>query len=251
MNLELEDRIAVVTGTSVGIGREIAKVLAAEGAQTAVVARRRDLLETLADEIEGTGGKRPLVVVADLYDAKSPAAIHDAVIGRFGTVDILVNNAGGSRTTTLFADDDVWDESFALNFTCTRKLTQAFLPYMQKKGWGRIVNITGTMEPFEMNAANAAKSAVHAWAKGVSRTIAKDGVTINCLAPGRIQSEQMDRHVLPDPAKRRAFVEANIPAGYIGEPSDMAYITTFLCSPRARYITGQRFHVDGGLHRAV
>ena len=251
MDLGLQGRIAVITGASVGIGREIARVLASEGARTVVVARRRELLVGLADEIERSGASRPLVIAADLYDRGSAELVRDEVGKALGHADILVNNAGGSRTTKLYAGDEIWDESFSLNFTNTRKMTQAFLPYMQERKWGRIVNITGTMEPFEMNAANAAKAAVHAWAKGVSREIAKDAITINCLAPGRIHSEQIDTRVLPTPEIQSAFIKANIPAGYIGEPSDMAYMTAFLCSERARYITGQRFHIDGGLHRAV
>ncbi len=251
MDLELKDRVAVVTGASIGIGREIAKVLSEEGTRTVVISRRRELLMDLADEIERNGAKRPLVIAADLYDRDSPERIRDEVIKELGHVDILINNAGGSRTTELYAGDDVWDESFSLNFTNTRKMTQAFLPFMQRRKWGRIINITGTMEPFEMNAANAAKAAVHAWAKGVSREIAKDAITINCLAPGRIHSEQIDKRVLPTLEIQREFVKTNIPAGYIGDPADMAYMTVFLCSQRARYITGQRFHIDGGLHRAV
>jgi 3-oxoacyl-[acyl-carrier protein] reductase len=102
-----------------------------------------------------------------------------------------------------------------------------------------------------MNAAHPAKAAVHAWAKSVAREVARDAITVNCLTPGWIHSEQIDTRVLPTPEIQREFVRANIPVGYIGEPSDMAYMTAFLCSEKARYITGQRFCIDGGLHRAV
>jgi 3-oxoacyl-[acyl-carrier protein] reductase len=251
MDLDLNGRVAVVTGASMGIGREIAKVLSHEGTLTVVIARRRELLMNLAEEIQQSGAKRPLVIVADLHDRTSPQRVRDEVIRTFGHVDILVNNAGGTRPAQLCAADDVWDESFALNFTNTRKMTQAFLPLMQDRKWGRIVNITGTTEPLEMNAAHPAKAAVHAWAKSVAREVAKDAITVNCLTPGRIHSEQIDKRVLPTPEIQGEFVKANIPAGYIGEPSDMAYMTAFLCSQKARYITGQRFCIDGGLHRAV
>jgi 3-oxoacyl-[acyl-carrier protein] reductase len=251
MDLGLSGRIAVVTGASIGIGRGIAKALAAEGAQTVLVARRTSLLEALRDEIVASGGKRPLIVTADLYDRASPERVRDEVFREFGHADILVNDAGGSRNTTLDAPDEVWDESFAINFTAVRKMTHAFLPTMQARKWGRIVNITGSMEPKSFNAANAAKAGVHAWAKGLSRVVAKDGVTVNSLHPGRIHSEQIDKRLHPTPENQQAFARDHIPMGCFGEPEDMAGLAVFLCSPRARYVTGQRIYVDGGLHQAI
>lgn len=251
MDLELNGKIALVTGASVGIGREIARVLAAEGAQTVIVARRGNLLASLADEIEKSGAPRSLAISIDLYDRASPAKIRDQVLKQFGYVDILINNAGGSRPMAIDAPDDAWDESFAINFTAVRKMTQAFLPVMQTRKWGRIINITGSLEPRGVNAANAAKAGVHAWAKGLSREVAKDGITVHCLGPGRIHSEQIDTRVNPTPENQEAFAKANIPAGYFGDPCDMAYLVAFLCSPKARYLTGQRMYVDGGMHRAL
>jgi len=252
MDLELAGKIAVVTGASTGIGREIARVLAAEGAQTIVVARRTHLLDTLQQEIVESGGERPLVIGADLYDRAAPARIVEQVLEQFGRADILVNNAGGSRKLEqLDVPDEVWDESFAINFTAVRKMTHALLPTMQRQKWGRILNITGSMEPRMFNAANAAKAGVHAWAKGLSRAIGKDGVTINSLQPGRIHSEQIDQRLHPTVEDQEQFAKANIPLGFFGEPHDMAYLAAFLCSPKARYITGQRIYVDGGLHHAI
>ena len=250
MDLELGGRTAVVTGCSVGIGREIARVLAAEGVSTLVIARRGELLKSLADEIEAAGGVRPHALAIDLADRATSARIRDEALGRLGHVDILVNNAGGSRPTAVDAADSVWDESFALNFTGVRKLTQALLPGMIERRWGRIVNITGSAEPMGTNAANPAKAAVHAWAKGLSRDVGRHGITVNCLAPGRIHSEQIDQRLHPTPESREQFAR-QIPLGYFGEPHDMAYLVAFLCSPKARYITGERIHVDGGLHRGI
>jgi 3-oxoacyl-[acyl-carrier protein] reductase len=251
MDLQLEGRVAVVTGASTGIGREIAKALATEGAQTIVIARRTHLLETLRDEIVATGGKRPAVIGVDLYDRTAPARIRDQVMREFGRADILVNDAGGSRKLELDAPDEAWDESFAINFTAVRKMAHAFLPHMQQQRWGRILNITGSMEPRVFNAANAAKAGVHAWAKGLSRVVGKDGITVNSLQPGRIHSEQIDQRVHPTPEDQEQFAKAHIPLGYFGDPQDMAYLAAFLCSDRARYITGQRIYVDGGLHYAI
>jgi 3-oxoacyl-[acyl-carrier protein] reductase len=250
MDLELTGKIAVVTGASVGLGREIAKVLAAEGAQTIVTARRANLLATLQDEIERAGGARPLAVPLDLYAAEAPGRLRDAAIADFGRVDILVNNAGGSRPIAWDAPDAAWDESFSLNFTAVRRTTQALLPGMIERRWGRVLCVTGSAEPSTVNAAVAAKAGVHAWAKGLSREIGRHGVTINCLAPGRIHSEQIDTRLHPT-AESRAEFARNIPLGYFGDPCDVAFLVAFLCSPRARYITGERIHVDGGLHRSV
>jgi len=250
MDLELKDRIAVVTGTSVGLGREIARVLAAEGAQTIVVARRANLLATLQDEIERAGGPRPLALPLDLYTPDAPARIRDAALSTYGRVDILVNNAGGSRPIPWDSPDATWDESFSINFTAVRRTTQALLPGMIERRWGRILCVTGSAEPSGVNAAVAAKAGVHAWAKGLSREIGKHGITINCLSPGRVHSEQIDQRLHPTPESRAEFAK-NIPLGYFGDPSDVAFLAAFLCSSRARYITGERIHVDGGLHRAV
>jgi 3-oxoacyl-[acyl-carrier protein] reductase len=250
MDLELNGKIAVVTGASVGLGREIAKVLAAEGAQTIVTARRANLLATLQDEIERAGGARPLAVPLDLYAAEAPGRLRDAALAGFGRVDILVNNAGGSRPIAWHAPDAAWDESFSLNFTAVRRTTQALLPGMIERRWGRVLCITGSAEPSTVNAAVAAKAGVHAWAKGLSREIGRHGVTINCLAPGRIHSEQIDTRLHPT-AESQAEFARNIPLGYFGDPCDVAFLVAFLCSSRARYITGERIHVDGGLHRSV
>ncbi len=250
MDLELKDRIAVVTGTSVGLGREIARVLAAEGAQTIVVARRANLLATLQDEIERAGGPRPLALPLDLYTPDAPARIRDTALSAYGRVDILVNNAGGSRPIPWDSPDAAWDESFSINFTAVRRTTQALLPGMIERRWGRILCVTGSAEPSGVNAAVAAKAGVHAWAKGLSREIGQHGITINCLSPGRVHSEQIDQRLHPSPESRAEFAK-NIPLGYFGDPSDVAFLAAFLCSSRARYITGERIHVDGGLHRAV
>ena len=250
MDLELKGKVAVVTGTSVGIGREIARVLAAEGVQTVVTARRANLLATLQDEIERAGSPRPLALPLDLYVAEAAARLRDAALSAYGHVDILINNAGGSRTVPWDSPDSVWDESFSINFTAVRRLTQALLPGMIERRWGRVLCVTGSAEPSTVNAAVAAKAGVHAWAKGLSREIGRHGITINCLAPGRVHSEQIDKRLHPTPESQAEFSK-NIPLGYFGDPRDVAVLAAFLCSPKARYITGERIHVDGGMHRSV
>jgi 3-oxoacyl-[acyl-carrier protein] reductase len=251
VDLELSGRVALVTGASAGIGTGIAKILAAEGAQTVLVARRQNLLDGIAREIETTGGKRPIVVTADLQDRASAASIAKNVLASCRRVDIVVNNAGASRPLPVDATDEAWDEAFGVNFTAVRKVSQSFLPGMQEAKWGRIINITGSLEPRSVNGANAAKAAVHIWAKGLACDVAKDGITVNCIGPGRIHSEQIDQRLHPTAGDQAAFAKANIPAGYFGDPVDVAYAVAFLCSPKARYITGQSFYIDGGMHRHI
>lgn len=247
MDLQLKGRTALVTGASMGIGRAIAAGLAAEGARLAIVARRKDLLEQVAAGIEKSGGVRPAVIVADVMQPESPQRICDEAVRALGKIEILVNSAGGSRPLPADAPDQSWDEALTLNFTRLRQLTHAILPGMIAQKWGRIINITGKSEPERINASFAAKAAVHAWAKGLSREIGKHGITINSIAPGRIITEQILR-LYPE-EERRKFAAREIPVGEYGQPEDLAVLAVFLASPLARYMTGTVIPVDGGLRR--
>jgi 3-oxoacyl-[acyl-carrier protein] reductase len=247
MDLQLKGRTALVTGASAGIGRAIAKGLAAEGVKVAIVARRRELLDALAEEIAGAGGLRPAVIVADVMAADAAAGIGDEALAALGPVDILVNSAGGSRPLPLDAPEQDWDEAMTLNFTRVRQLTHALLPGMMARRWGRIINISGKSEPFGLNAAFAAKAAIHAWAKGLSRDVGKFAVTVNSIAPGRIISEQILRNYPPE--ERKKFSSEEISLGAYGQPEDLAVLAVFVASPLAHYITGTVIPVDGGLRR--
>jgi len=247
MDLELAGRTALVTGASMGIGRAIARGLAAEGVRLAIVARRRELLETLTQEIVDAGGAPPTPVVQDILAADAAQSIAAAAQQALGPIDILINCAGGSRPLPVGAEEERWDEALTLNFTRLRQLTQAVLPAMLARQWGRIINVTGKSEPDRINAAFAAKAAVHSWAKGLSREVGRAGITVNSIAPGRIMSEQIRRNYPPE--ERRRFAEQEIPVGAYGEPEDLAVLAVFLASPLARYITGTVIPVDGGLRR--
>lgn len=247
MEFHLVGKNAVVTGASMGIGRAIAKGLASEGVRLVLVARREELLRKVADECEQAGAPRPHIVAADVMQADSARRIGEAALTALGRVDILVNSAGGSRPIPVDAPEERWEEALTLNFTRLRQLTHVLLPGMIAQKWGRIINITGKSEPEGLNASFAAKAAVHAWAKGLSREVGRDGITVNCIPPGRIMSEQIRRLYAPD--YREEFAKNEIPVGYWGEPEDLAALAVFLASPQARYITGAVIPVDGGLRR--
>ena len=247
MDLQLTGKVALVTGASAGLGRAIAKELAAEGCKLALLARRRPLLEELAAELPASA--EPLIIEQDFTAKDAGEKARAAMEARFGRCDVLINNAGGSRPQTDLGSDEVWMEAMELNFHAGRRITHALVPMMQANKWGRIINLTGQDEPFMVNAANAPNGAVHIWAKALSRVLGRDGITINSLPPGRIRSEQMDQRILPTEEARRAWAEKEVPVGYVGEARDMAVIATFLCSPLARYVTGQVIHVDGGARR--
>ena len=249
MDLQLGGRVALVTGASIGLGPSIAEHLAAEGCRLALLARREGLLEAVANAIAGLGHERPMVIVEDVTSDGAAERAAAVIEGRFGHLDILINNAGGSRPMANLGTDAEWEEAMLLNFTAGRRLAQTFVPGMRARKFGRIINITGADEPAGMNAAVPPNGAVHIWAKSLSREVGGDGVTVNCIPPGRIHSEQIDERLMPTEAQQSAWVEANCPAGYIGEPEDLSVLVAFLCSPRARYINGQVIHVDGGARR--
>jgi 3-oxoacyl-[acyl-carrier protein] reductase len=242
MDLGLAGKCALVTGASMGIGRAIAIALAQEGVKLAVVARRRHLLEQLEKE---TG--KLVLVEQDFLADEAPHRIVEAALKGLGHVDILVNNAGGSRRFTLETTDEQWEEALTLNFRRHRQLTHRLLPQMIERRWGRIINVTGKSEPEGLNGAFAAKAAVHSWAKGLSREVGKHGITVNCVPPGRIISEQILRNYSPEFRERES--REDIPVGEYGQPEDLANLVCFLASPRARYITGAVIPVDGGLRR--
>lgn len=246
MDLDLKSKTAVVSGASIGIGRAIARMLALEGVRVVGVARRRELLDTLAQEVKAAGGVM-IPVTQDIMQEDAASRLAAAAIAELGHVDILVNNAGGSRPLPVDAPDSAWDEAMSLNFTRYRQVTHALLPQMIERKWGRIINITGKSEPEGLNAAFAAKAAVHAWAKGLSREIGKHGITVNCIPPGRIHSEQIRRNYTPE--YRQWQADNEIPVGRYGEPEDVAGLVSFLVSPLAGYITGTVIPVDGGLRR--
>ena len=249
MQLLLHNKKCIVTGASQGLGRAIAILLAAEQCDLVLVARRKKPLEEVKKLIQKKYNCKVSTLSIDVTSNNADIKIKDFALNQLGTIDILINSAGGSRPTTWDAPESFWEEGMSLNFTALRKLTTRIIPIMTKNKWGRVINITGSVEPREVNVANAAKSAVHAWAKGLSRVVAANGITINSISPGRLNTEQILKRRHPNIKERKKFIKENIPVGYFGDPEDLACLAVFLSSPIARYITGELIHVDGGMKR--
>jgi 3-oxoacyl-[acyl-carrier protein] reductase len=250
MQLDLESRTGLVTGATTGIGRAIAEVLAAEGVRLVIAGRRTELLQETAAAIAKAGHQRPVVLAGDLREVADTAALaSEALAALGGHVDILINNAGASRPLADMADDAAWEESLALNFAAARRLTNALIPSMRAARWGRILNLTGALMAPGANASGAAKAALNSWSRTLAIQLAPHGITVNAIAPGRIDSEQIRNKLHPTEESRDAYIRQFIPAGHFGEPEDVAHVVAFLASPLARYINGAAIPVDGAMLR--
>lgn len=262
MNLGLDGRVALVTGASQGIGRSIALVLAEEGADLVLVARRRPGLDAVAAEVEALG-RRAVVVPGDVTTAEGTTAIAAAALDAFGAVDILVNNAGkGSPKPLLELTADDWQASLELNLLGAVRLSMALVPQMRERGWGRIVNISSRVgrEPDPYFAPyGAAKAALINVSKSFANAFSKHGVLTNCVVPGLIRSEAVDEAArrsaeatgqTVDEVLAATLAKRPIPAGRIGEPDDVAGLVALLVSDRGSWITGSCFTVDGGIVRS-
>lgn len=262
MDLGLSGRVALVTGASQGIGREIALVLAAEGADVAICARRTERLEQAATDIRAHG-RRVVAVAADVATADGPAAVLAATTEAFGRVDILVNNAGKGHSKLLAeVNDDDWYASVELNLMSAVRFARGCVPGMRDRGWGRVVNIASRVgrEPDPYFAPyGAAKAALINFSKNLANAYSGDGVLTNCIVPGLIHGEAVEAAAQRSAASTGKTVaevyaatlrKRPIPAGRIGEPADVAGLVAFLASDHASWITGACFDVDGGIVRA-
>lgn len=247
MDFQLADRTCLVTGAGAGIGQATALTLALEGARVVVAARTLQALSPVMRQIEAAGGREPVALAGDLAELGGASALAERALAAAGHVDVLINNAGGSRPDPR--DEAAWEEGMLLNFAAPRQLAELLLPGMIQRGWGRIVNVTGAIAAKELNAAAVAKAALESWSKGVAGTHAAAGVTVNCVAPGRIDSVQIREKLHPTEESRREFIARNIPAGRFGEPEEAAALIAFLVSGPAAYVNGATIPVDGGASR--
>ncbi len=246
MDLQLKGRTALVTGASAGIGAGIAECLGREGVKLALAGRDKTRLEAVARHLQDIGAPPPVLVTGDIATAEGVAGIARDAIAALGHVDILVNNAGASRPLKGEETDEFWEEAMALNFAPARRLTKALEGGMKTRGYGRIINITGAIVGRVVNGAGPAKAAMLTWSRAKSFELAPHGVTVNCIAPGRINSIQILEKLHPTEASRADYIRQNIPAGRFGEPVELGHLAAFLASPLAGYINGAHIPVDGG-----
>jgi 3-oxoacyl-[acyl-carrier protein] reductase len=255
MDLHLEGAACLVSGASRGIGRAIALGLAREGARVVGVARGAEDLAVLRIELDAAGPGPHHTIVADVATAEGASLAVDSAVQAFGGLDAVVCNVGKSfaRTYPESSDDDLAASLDANLWTAARVARRAVAPLIARGGGalGMISSIWGR-EAGGAPGYNAAKAAVIALAKAISRDHAKDGIRANSVAPGSIlfPGGGWDRRQKADPEGIAAFVKRDIPAGRFGTPEEVADVVTFLCSPRARWINGACIVVDGGQSRA-
>jgi 3-oxoacyl-[acyl-carrier protein] reductase len=242
----LAGKVAIVTGGTRGIGRAIALDLAASGADVALNYRKSaDLAAELADTIRGMG-PRALAVQADVSSFDDAQAMVQSVLGRFGHLDILVNNAGMNWDGVVWKmTEEQWDRVIDVDLKGTFNYTRAVTPAFREQGSGKIVNITsinGLRGKFGQTNYSAAKAGVIGFTKACARDLGRYSINVNAVAPGLIETEM----VKAAPEKVREMALAEIVLGRLGLPEEVAYVVTFLCTEKARHITGQVIQVDGG-----
>jgi 3-oxoacyl-[acyl-carrier protein] reductase len=260
MDLGLQGKRALVLSSSRGLGRGVAESLAAEGAEVMLTARSADRLQATADAINAKGKGRAHAFAADLKGETE--AIHQAAVDALGGVDILVANTGGPPArTALNVEPDAWTPQFEAMVVPIFKLAGLVLPGMLERRWGRILTIasSGVVQPIpNLVISNALRASLVGWSKTLASEVAKDGVTVNLVLPGRIETDRVgELDAINAKAQGRtpeevaAAARATIPAGRYGRVEEFAEVVCFLASERASYVTGSMIRVDGGAVRSV
>lgn len=257
MEFGLRGKVALVGGSSRGLGRACAQRLAEEGAAVVLCARTDYEVERTAEEIRSSTGAKTLAVTADLSTSDGSKRFVQAALERFGGVDILVHNTGGPPPGDFFAhEDSAWQKAFELLLLAAIRTYRLVLPSMRERRWGRIVNITSVTvkEPWiNLVLSNVFRTGLVSLAKSLSRQLAPEGIRINNVCPSFFRT-QRSQELLSRQAEqsgrplREVMAEAvsEIPLGRIGDPLELADLVVFLCSERANYVTGATIQVDGG-----
>jgi|SRR5579883_475172 len=258
MNLDLRGKSALVGGASQGIGYGIAHLLAAEGADVAITARREPALTAAAERIAAETGSKVVPIQADCRQAADCTRAAEAAAAAFGGLDILVNNDGAPPLGELTSfDDAAWAKAMEQNFMYVARMARAAIPHMRRRGGGSILNITAisAIQPIpKFGLSVASWGAVIGYAKTLALEVARDNINVNTVCPGYVDTQRLEKVFASgskSPEAMRKELEDEVPMGRIGTVEDIASLVALLVSPRGRYITGTVIPVDGGLFRAV
>ena len=246
MDLSLDGRTAIVCGASSGIGLAVAEALAGEGANVTLFARRREVLEPEAERIGG------LAVRGDVTNPIELERLVEKTVQAFGGIDILVNNSGGPpRGPAVDLTDEAVESTVELLLLSVIRLTNLCLPHLRRSGNGRIINIASSSvrEPIDdLALSNSVRPGVIGWAKTLARELGPDGITVNSVAPGRIETARL-AEAFAD--RSRADALAAVPLRRFGRPREVGDVVCFLASDRASYVSGAVVPIDGGLTRGL
>jgi 3-oxoacyl-[acyl-carrier protein] reductase len=253
LNLGIEGRVALVMGASQGLGRASAAALAREGARVAIGSRSLERIEAAASEIASETGGELCGYAADTDDLDALTALAGQVQDDLGPVDILVTNTGGPPLGDTFERPE-WERAYRSLVLAPMTLIDAVVPGMRERGWGRIVNVTSvsTKEPIPgLMLSNSHRLAAVGAFKTLSRQLARDGVLLNSVAPGRIATQRIASMSGTPLEALRETPQPDIPVGRLGSPEEFGDVVAFLCSDRASYVNGVNLMVDGGLTSGI
>jgi 3-oxoacyl-[acyl-carrier protein] reductase len=243
----LKEKKALITGATGGIGRVIAENLARQGADVVLTGTRQEVLDEVAAHISATYGVKAIPMVCALNDAAACDALFEKAEAAVGPIDILVNNAGITRDTLLMRmKDEDWQAVLDVNLTSMFRLCRAAVKGMMKRRYGRIINMSSVVgsagNPGQTNYC-ASKAGMIGFSKSLAQEVATRGITVNCVAPGFIETAMTD--VLPDAVKTKIL--SGVPQGKLGTSDDIAAAVVYLASTEAGYVTGQTLHINGGM----
>ena len=262
MDLRLNGKIALVSASSRGIGKAVAKELAKEGCKIVICARNKDELNATKKEIETETNSEVVAVIADIRKQTDIENVVNAAVNTFGRIDILVNNSGGPPPGFfLELDDKAWYNAIDLLLMSTIRFTRLVLPGMQKRKWGRIINLTSfaVKQPVDnLTLSNSIRLAIIGFAKTLSNQVAKDNITVNNITQGLTLTERVKQLAQSIAESKRIEVEdvfnnwkQEIPVKRLAEPDEIAAVIAFLASERASFINGATIQIDGGQTKFV
>jgi 3-oxoacyl-[acyl-carrier protein] reductase len=266
MDLGISGKTAIVTGASAGIGRAIAEEFAQNGMRLVIVARNADNLRATAKQIASQFKTEVLPVAANVADPAEPARVVASAVQRFDGVDVLVNNAGRAHAGGILDSSDAdWQDMTETKLSAMRRFCQAAIPYMRKRHWGRIVNLSsigGIYPNYQLMVSHALSAAIINLTRSMALEVAHDGILVNAIGVGAILTDNWAQNMLPEVRKRRPEIakqsdealvkllgEEKTPVGRFGRPDEIAAIAAFLASERNGFVTGDVIEASGGADR--